>query len=412
MEILRIATSGSVDDGKSTLIGRLLFDTNHVPKDKLEQIEKGSKKRGLNFTDLSLLTDGLISEREQGITIDVAHVYFSTAKRKCIIADTPGHEEYTRNMVTGASQSDVAIVLIDARKGVLNQTRRHLSIVGLLKMKAVIVAINKMDLVDYSQVRFEEIAFEVNELLPKIGVTSEVYFVPTSALSGEGVTAWSDKMPWFSGPSLLQLLDNVDIEKNEDDIPLFNVQTVIRPRSDDFHDYRAYAGYLLSGTLVKGQKVRVASTGQLATIQKIEKWGREMDSSAKDKALTIHLEESIDLSRGDLLVPINHDPNMKREFSARLCWMGQRQLFPNQKLIFQLGTFSTQVLTTQILSVVDLNTFTSGSTSVLSMNDIGHVRFRSAAAVPAEPYTGGSEQGGFILIDPSDNATVAAGFIN
>lgn len=411
MDILRIATSGSVDDGKSTLIGRLLFETKHVPQDKLEQLKIDSKRRGLDFTDLSLLTDGLISEREQGITIDVAHVYFATAKRKYIIADTPGHEEYTRNMVTGASQSDVAIVLIDARKGILPQTKRHLSIANLLHLKTAIIAINKMDLLSYSEQRFRELQSDVEKLAHELNITIPLKFIPISALEGEGITAWTGKMSWHNGLPLLQLLDNLDFSTLKEQPFRFNVQTVIRPKSGEFKDYRAYAGVVISGEVRKGMKIRVAQTDQIATVSKIEKWGTELPKSGKDQAVTLLLEEHIDLSRGDYLLAAENTLELQRTFTANICWMSTKQMNERQKLILQQGTRSTQVLVNQIHNVLNMENSQKESATQLNLNDIGLVSFKAAAAIPTEPFSSEGEHGGFILIDPSTYHTIGAGFM-
>ncbi|MFT5957302.1 MAG: sulfate adenylyltransferase subunit 1 [Flavobacteriales bacterium] len=411
MDILRIATSGSVDDGKSTLIGRLLYETKHVPQDKLEQLKIDSERRGLDFTDLSLLTDGLISEREQGITIDVAHVYFATAKRKYIIADTPGHEEYTRNMVTGASQSDVAIVLIDARKGILPQTKRHLSIANLLQLKTAIIAINKMDLLAYSEDRFNELQSDVEKLAQELNIKIPLQFIPISALEGEGITAWTGKMDWFKGLPMLQMLDNIDFDTSEKHPFRFNVQTVIRPKSGEFKDYRGYAGTVLSGEVYKGMKIKVAQTDQIATISNIEKWGNSLQSSGKDKAVTLLLKEEVDLSRGDYLVAAENELTLKRNFRAHVCWMGAKQMNERQKLILQQGTRSTQVLVDQIQNVLNMENSKQEKKEHLALNDIGAVAFKAASAIPTESFSNEGEHGGFILIDPSTYHTVGAGFM-
>lgn len=411
MDILRIATSGSVDDGKSTLIGRLLYETNHVPKDKIEQLRIDSAKRGLDFTDLSLLTDGLISEREQGITIDVAHVYFATSRRKYIIADTPGHEEYTRNMVTGASQSDVAIVLIDARKGVLSQTKRHLSIAQLLNLEQVIVAINKMDLVDYSEATFNSLCLQVKRSAEELKINVPIQFIPVSAFEGEGVTHFTGKMPWFEGPDLLTMLDDFQPAERNEQAFRFNVQSVIRPKSGEFKDYRAYTGIVQNGMVEAGMKVRNAQTEQLASIRSVEKWGTSIQQSGPDQAITIQLNEDIDLSRGDLLVESNDPIRLKNQFSAQLCWMSQQRVAARQKFILQLGTASTRVIIERIENVLNLENAQRKADTSLNLNDIGKVDFKTASPIVTDPFVNTRKHGGFILIDPSTNSTVGAGFM-
>ena len=412
MDILRIATSGSVDDGKSTLIGRLLYETNHVPKDKIEQLRIDSEKRGLGFTDLSLLTDGLISEREQGITIDVAHVYFATEKRKYIIADTPGHEEYTRNMVTGASQSDIAIVLIDARKGVLSQTKRHLSIAQLLNLEQVIVAINKMDMVTYSEATFNTLCDDVKACTEQLNIDLPIHFIPVSAFEGEGVTRFTGKMPWYNGPDLLALLDSFQPSVQQQQTFRFNVQSVIRPKSGEFKDYRSYTGVVQSGEVKAGLEVRNAHTEQTASIKVVEKWGNTLSSSGPDQAITLQLNEDIDLSRGDLLVQTTDSVQLKNQFSAQLCWMSQQTVGARQKFILQQGTASTRVIIERIENVLNLENAQRESATSLKLNDIGKVDLKTASPIMTEPFVNTGKHGGFILIDPSNNSTVAAGFMS
>jgi sulfate adenylyltransferase subunit 1 len=411
MDVLRIATSGSVDDGKSTLIGRLLYETKQVPQDKMENARQVSERQGLDFTDLSLLTDGLLSEREQGITIDVAHVYFATSKRKYIIADTPGHEEYTRNMVTGASQSDAAIILIDARKGILPQTRRHLAIASMLRLHSIVVAINKMDLVGYDQQTFETHKAEVLKAVDEIECSARIRILPISALEGDGVTTWLGNMPWHSGPCLLESLEMIESKNWEEQPTRFMVQTVIRPKSGEFKDYRAYAGSLLSGTVKVGDDIINTRTGQKAAVLKLEKWGHELSRSGVDKALTVHLNKDIDVNRGDLLVPAEHDAKVGREVVAKVCWMTQEPLHKRQKLLMSQGVNTVRVVVEDIVSVVNPEDSTLTEKDHLDLNDISTIKLLTSAPLPREPYTGQGEQGGIILIDPLGHHTVGAGVI-
>ena len=412
MDILRIATSGSVDDGKSTLIGRLLYETGQVPTDRMQQIEESSKRRGLSFTDLSLLTDGLISEREQGITIDVAHIYFHTPARKYIIADTPGHEEYTRNMVTGASQSEVAITLIDARYGMLEQTRRHLHIAHLLKMSNLIVAINKMDLVGYERSAFEAIKSEVESYVNQLGASFTLHFIPMSALHGEGVTAFKDGLSWYQGAPLLDILESIKPRNiiNAEGQTNFQVQQVLRPRGGDDPDFRGYAGSLRTGSIRVGDEIQVLSTGKSSTVVGVHKWGTELNASGPDQALTVLLADDIDLRRGDALIAKENDLATSRRMTASICWMDEQPMTSRKKYIYQQGSFSTKIMVDQIQGTVNLKNGELKSNHQVLLNEIAKATFKSASAIPAIQYQEGNSTGAFALIDEQSLNTVAVGF--
>jgi len=327
-----------VDDGKSTLIGRLLYDTKSITKDKLEAVEASSRRKGLDFTDLSLLTDGLIAEREQGITIDVAHIYFATEKRKYIIADTPGHIEYTRNMITGASNTEASIVLIDARNGVIEQTRRHLFISALLRINTVFVCINKMDLVNYSQEVYENIHDEFERFASKLDV-HDVNFIPISALKGDNIVDRSTNMPWYQGSTLLYYLENVHIASDYNFIDTrFPVQYVIRPYSDDFHDYRGYAGRVAGGILKKGDEVMLLPSGFTTRISRIELFDQELEEAYPPMSVVIHIEDDFDVSRGDMIVRVNNVPRQEQDLDLMICWFNEKPLRENGKYILRHTT--------------------------------------------------------------------------
>ncbi|NBP70344.1 MAG: GTP-binding protein [Cytophagia bacterium] len=334
MDVLRIATAGSVDDGKSTLIGRLLYETNSITSDKLEAIEKASLRKGIGFVDLSLLTDGLIAEREQGITIDVAHIYFNTPKRKFIIADTPGHVEYTRNMITGASKANASLILIDARKGIVEQTHRHFHIASLLRIPTVVVCINKMDLVQYDQKVFENIKSAFIHLVEKTeGYRPAVSFVPLSSLHGDNLTSLSDNTPWYKGTPLLETLETIKTgEERVNKASRMPVQYVVRPRSNEFHDFRAYAGRLSSGKLKVGDEVTALPSGRKSKITKLFQYQQELDEVKANQSFTLMLEDNIDISRGDMLVRTEEAPTLKNEFSAQCCWLNNANLSPENRL--------------------------------------------------------------------------------
>lgn len=415
-DLVRVATAGSVDDGKSTLIGRLLFDSKQVLADQLEQVEAASVRRhGEGVLDLSLLTDGLRAEREQGITIDVAYRYFTTGRRTFVLADTPGHVQYTRNMVTGASTADVAIVLVDARQGVVEQTRRHLFIAGLLGIQHVVVALNKMDLVDWSQARYEELSAELRALATSLG-EDDLRVIPISALHGDNVTTRSEAAPWYAGPPLLETLETVEVDgdRNHTDVR-FPVQWVIRPgdaESHELHDYRGYAGQLASGILRPGDEVTVLPSGTTSRVAAIELAGEPLEAAVPGQSVTVRLEDDVDVSRGDVLVGTTGAPAPLRELDADLCWMSDRPLQPGARLLIKTTTQSTPVKVDQLLDEVDLHTLGRGDAPQrLELNGIGGVRLRSKRPLVVDPYRQNRATGAFILIDEGTNDTVAAGMV-
>ncbi|WP_299888955.1 GTP-binding protein [uncultured Lacinutrix sp.] len=414
MEVLKIATAGSVDDGKSTLIGRLLYDTKSLTTDKLEAIEKKSKQLGYDYLDFSLATDGLVAEREQGITIDVAHIYFSTANKSYIIADTPGHVEYTRNMVTGASTSQAAIVLIDARKGVIEQTNRHFFINNLLRIKTVIVAINKMDLVDFSKEKYDEIKADFEALMSKRDYKDQkITFVPVSALKGDNVVNKSKNTPWYTGETLLQYLEKID---NQDiyntGTPRFPVQYVIRPKTEEFHDFRGYAGKIYGGELSLGDEVVVLPSQTRSKIKEILFHDQKVETASRRSSVVITLENDVNISRGDMIVKANDLPTIDKQFVATISWMDSQQLTLGSKYIIQHGV-------NKVLAKVDrihhkINPDYSGideNAKALNMNDIASVSFKLNKPVFYDSFKSHRTNGSFILIDNQSNNTVGAGFI-
>jgi len=413
MDILRIATAGSVDDGKSTLIGRLLYDTKSITKDKLEAVEASSKRKGLDFVDLSLLTDGLIAEREQGITIDVAHIYFSTDKRKYIIADTPGHVEYTRNMITGASNAEASIVLIDARNGVIEQTTRHLFISNLLKIETVFVCINKMDLVSFDEAVFSKIKEDVLEIAKKMGYEGDLDFVPIAAKYGDNVVHPSTKMNWYSGPTLLEYLEDLPVHKKEDALPArFPVQFVIRPHSDQHHDFRVYAGKLVTGQEHKGQEILVLPSSKASKISKIYHAQTEVEAARSGESVTIELQDDIDISRGNMIVPADSLPTQANTFTATISWMDEQPLTNSKTFLLQHGVNVVKAKITGLQSKVDIHTLeNSDEVSQFRLNDIGRVSIKTAKPIFADLYKDNPGNGAFILIDEFTNNTVAVGFI-
>lgn len=414
MDILRIATAGSVDDGKSTLIGRLLYDTKSITKDKLEAVEASSKRKGLDFVDLSLLTDGLIAEREQGITIDVAHIYFSTEKRKYIIADTPGHVEYTRNMVTGASNAEASIVLIDARNGVIEQTKRHLFISSLLKIETVFVCINKMDLVGFDEAVFNKIKSDIEAVAKKMGYEGDLDFVPIAAKYGDNVVQPSTKMNWYTGPTLLEYLEELPVHKKDEALlARFPVQFVIRPHSDQHHDFRGYAGKLLSGELRVGQEVLVLPSSRRSTITKIYHAQTEVDAAKSDESVTVELKDDVDISRGNMIVPADAAPVQANRFVATISWMDEQLLTANKAFLLQHGVNVVKAKVTVLQSKIDIHTMQEmNEVSQFKLNDIGRVDIKTAKPVFADLYKVNPKNGAFILIDEFSNNTVAVGFID
>ncbi|GLX98807.1 sulfate adenylyltransferase subunit CysN [Herbidospora sp. NBRC 101105] len=413
MDILRFATAGSVDDGKSTLIGRLLFDSKAIFEDQLEAVERTSRDRGTEYTDLSLLTDGLRAEREQGITIDVAYRYFATPKRKFIIADTPGHIQYTRNMVTGASTADLAIILIDARKGVLEQSRRHAFLTTLLRVPHLVLAVNKMDLVDYSEERFEEIREEFTQFASKLNA-SDLTFIPISALHGDNVVSRSESMPWYQGPSLLHHLEHVHIASDRNLVDVrFPVQYVIRPHKTEFHDYRGYAGQVAGGVLKPGDDVMHLPSGLTTKIASIDTFDGPVSEAFPPMSVTLRLEDDIDISRGDMICRPNNQPQVAQEIDAMICWMADTtKLSPRTKLTIKHTTRTARALVKDLHYRLDVNTLHRDETATsLSLNEIGRVSLRITQPLFVDDYARNRQTGGFILIDEATNGTVGAGMI-
>ncbi len=418
MDILRIATAGSVDDGKSTLIGRLLYETKSITKDKIEALESASKRKGIDFLDLSLLTDGLIAEREQGITIDVAHIYFSTPNRKYIIADTPGHFEYTRNMVTGASNTSVSIILIDARNGVVEQTKRHFYISSMLRIKNIIVAVNKMDLVTYSQEKFEAIKNELLEIAKQVSFKGQtLQFIPISSLYGENLVRKSNETPWYEGATLLDTLENFGTQNLELSTiqARFPVQHVVRPKTEEYHDYRGYAGKIASGTFLIGNLVEALPSGQISKIKTIEKFGIQLESGNAKDSVVITLEDNIDLSRGNMLIKVGEKPESRKEVNAKICWLDNQMLTVGKTYLLQHGINRVKAKITNISSVIDIkNMSLSNEAPVnggLTLNEIGWISLKTASPIFADKYEENPANGSFILIDESSNSTVGVGFV-
>jgi len=414
MEILRIATAGSVDDGKSTLIGRLLHDTQSITADKLEALQAASKRKGLDFTDLSLLTDGLIAEREQGITIDVAHIYFSTPQRKYIIADTPGHEEYTRNMVTGTSTAQASLILIDVRNGVVEQTHRHFYIASLLKVPNVVVCINKMDLVGYNPIAFQAIVDEFEAFAKEVQFEGQqIQYIPISSLWGENVVEKSAQMSWYEGEPLLTHLESIQPREGMAELPArMVVQSVIRPRTEAFHDYRAYAGKVASGRFKLGDEVTVLPSRRSSTISAIERYDEKLDQALPGQSVSISLAEDIDVSRGEMLVKTGEEPVGKKEIHADVCWMDHQPLVHGKMYVLQHGTQSRKAKVVGLHHKIDITTGqVKEGADKLGLNDIGKVTLKTASELFFDPYNENPGNGAFILIDPFSNHTVGVGFV-
>jgi bifunctional enzyme CysN/CysC/sulfate adenylyltransferase subunit 1 len=411
-ELLRLVTCGSVDDGKSTLIGRLLYDTKQIMADQLEHIEETSARRGDGYVNLALLTDGLRAEREQGITIDVAYRSFVTPQRRFQLADAPGHVQYTRNMVTGTSTADVAIVLVDARKGVIEQTRRHSYIAAILGTPHVVVAVNKMDLVEFSEERFREIEAELRDLADLLGV-HDLHAIPISALNGDNVVEATDSMPWWDGPTLLHFLETLEIASDRNlEVRRFPVQWVIRPMSDEHHDYRGYAGQVASGTWRAGDEVVVLPSGRRTRVAAVETLDGPLEAATPPLSVTIRLEDDVDVARGDLLADPENAPAVAREVEARVCWMSERPLTSRTRLVLKAATRTVRAIADELLSVVDIETLTElERPAQLELNDIGRVGIRLGEAVAVDPYAENRATGAFILIDEATNETVGAGMV-
>jgi sulfate adenylyltransferase large subunit len=411
VDILRFATAGSVDDGKSTLIGRLLFDSKAIFEDQLASVERTSRDRGEEGTNLALLTDGLRAEREQGITIDVAYRYFATPRRKFIIADTPGHIQYTRNMVTGASTADLAIILVDARNGLTEQSRRHAFLTTLLRVPHLVLAVNKMDLVGYDQQVFEEICAEFSKFATKLEV-QDLTFIPISALNGDNVVDRSSNMPWYNGPSLLHHLEHLHIASDRNLIDVrFPVQYVIRPHASsdpELHDYRGYAGQVAGGVLKPGDEVLHMPSGFSTRIRKIELAGREVEEAFPPMSVTLLLDDDVDISRGDLICRPNNRPAAAQDIEGMVCWMSaDRPLAPRSRLIVKHTTRTVKGIVTDLHYRIDVNTLHRDETATqLGLNEIGRVRLRLTQPVFADPYSRNRLTGGMILIDEATNTTV------
>lgn len=412
MELLRFTTAGSVDDGKSTLIGRLLFDSKSIFEDQLDQVRQTSERRGATEVDLALLTDGLKDEREQGITIDVAYRYFATPKRKFIIADTPGHIQYTRNMVTGASTANVALILIDARKGVIEQTCRHSIIASLLQIPHIIVCVNKMDLVDYDESRFEEIKKSYEDFASKLDV-KDVRFIPISALKGDNVVNRSKHMSWYEGSTLLYTLENIHIGSDHNHIDCrFPVQTVIRPQTEAYHDYRGYAGRIAGGVFKPGDEVVVLPSGFSSKIKSIDTFDGAVDEAFAPMSVTITLEDDIDISRGDMIVRSNNQPEPKQDIDVMLCWLNQKGPQPRAKYTIRHTTAEAKAMIKEIRYKLDINTLhrNEEDTNVYA-NDICRVQLRTTRPLLVDSYKKNRNTGSIILVDEGTNETVAAGMI-
>lgn len=412
MDLLRIATAGSVDDGKSTLIGRLLFDSKAIFIDQLDSVEKTSHERGSEYVDLALLTDGLRAEREQGITIDVAYRYFSTPNRKFIVADTPGHIQYTRNMVTGASTSDLSIVLVDARKGLVEQSRRHAFLVSLLEVPHLVIAVNKMDLVDWSQEVFEDIRREFTDYAARLNI-ADVQVIPVSALTGDNVVRRSENMPWYQGASLMHHLENVQTASDSNMVDVrFPVQYVIRPHNNGHHDYRGYAGQVASGVMKAGDKVVVLPSGLPSTIKEVSTADGPVELAYPPMSVTVRLEDDLDVSRGDMIVRPNNQPQVAQNIEAMICWMSDKPMKVGQKLGIKQTTKSTRALIKELRYGLNINTLHRDEEATnLVLNEIGRISIRTTQPLLADSYHKNRTTGGFILIDEVTNNTVAAGMI-
>ncbi|WP_300602500.1 GTP-binding protein [Niabella sp.] len=413
MDILRFITAGSVDDGKSTLIGRLLYDSKSILVDQLEALEKQSKNKNADGIDLALLTDGLRAEREQGITIDVAYRYFSTPKRKFIIADAPGHVQYTRNMITGASNSSLIIILIDARAGVIEQTRRHSIIASLLKMPHVVVAINKMDLVGFSEERFNEIKADYEKVAAQLNLENVTY-VPISALLGDNIVDHSETMSWYTGPSLLEFLEAVEVASdiNHTD-PRFQVQYVIRPQTAELHDYRGYAGQIISGVYKVGDKIKILPAGIDSTISKIEVGGKEVNEAFAPQAAVLHIADDIDISRGDTFAHIDNLPKVANEIEVVLCWLDNKPLIQGNKYFLQHKGRLLKTVVREVAYKLDVNTLERiPAEDGVKLNEVVHATIKTAAPLVYDDFATLSDYGNAILVDETSNSTVAAVLLN
>ncbi len=413
MDLLRFATAGSVDDGKSTLIGRLLLDSKAIFEDQLEAVERTSVSKGFDYTDLALLTDGLRSEREQGITIDVAYRYFATPKRKFIIADTPGHVQYTRNMVTGSSTADLGLVLVDARQGLTEQSRRHAVLLSLLRVPHLVLAVNKMDLVGYDQQIYERIQAEFTAFATKLTIP-DLTVIPISALKGDNVVNRSEHMPWYSGQSLLHHLENVHVASDRDLVDArLPVQYVVRPKSDAFHDYRGYAGQIAGGVLKPGDEVLVLPSGMTSRVAGIDLHTTEITEAFPPMSVTVRLEDDVDVSRGDMICRPQNAPNPSQDIDAMVCWMVPQPMRARQKLAIKHTTRIGRALVKELQYRLDVNSLhRDQEASELGLNEIGRVQLRTTVPLLCDPYAQNRTTGSFILVDEATGVTVGAGMIN
>jgi bifunctional enzyme CysN/CysC/sulfate adenylyltransferase subunit 1 len=413
MDLLRLATAGSVDDGKSTLIGRLLLDSKAIFEDQYEAIETTSASKGYDYTDLALLTDGLRSEREQGITIDVAYRYFATPKRKFIIADTPGHVQYTRNMVTGASTADLGLILVDARQGLTEQSRRHAVLVSLLRVPHLVLAVNKMDLVGHDPDVFERINDAFTAFATRLNIP-DLQVIPISALHGDNVVSRSEHMPWYEGPSLMHHLEHVHVASDRDLVAArLPVQYVIRPKSDDFHDYRGYAGQVAGGVLRPGDEVVVLPSGMTSRIASIDLFDHEIPEAFPPMSVTVRLEDDVDVSRGDMIARVGNAPRPSQDIDAMVCWMTAEPLRLGRRLVIKHTTRTGRALVKDIRYRLDVNTLhRDQDTAEFGLNEIGRVRLRVTVPLLCDPYSRNRATGSFILIDEVTGVTVGAGMIN
>ena len=414
MDLLRFTTAGSVDDGKSTLIGRLLYDSKNIFEDQIQAVEESSKKRGDDHINLALLTDGLKAEREQGITIDVAYRYFATPKRKFIIADTPGHIQYTRNMVTGASTANLAIILVDARKGIVEQTCRHAFIANLLRIQHVIVAINKMDLVDYDEAVYESIIESFKSFSSRLGNFIDVTFIPISALNGDNVVDRSDKMIWYSGSTLLYHLESVYIGSDRNHVQArFPVQWVIRPHSNEHHDFRGYAGRVAGGVFKPGDEVQILPSGFTSEIESIHTADGPMDEVFSPLSCSLLLKEDIDISRGDMIVKVNNPPQRGQDIEAMLCWFSDKKMMMRGKYSLRHTTKEVKAIVSDLQYKININTLRKiEDDKEFGMNEIGRVSIRTSSPIYFDSYENNRTTGSFILVDDMTNETVAAGMIS
>lgn len=412
MELLRFTTAGSVDDGKSTLIGRLLYDSKSIFEDQIEQVKATSERKGLEHVDLSLLTDGLRDEREQGITIDVAYRYFATPKRKFIIADTPGHIQYTRNMVTGASTANLALILVDARNGVIEQTRRHSYIASLLQIPHLIVCINKMDLVDYKEEAFTKIVSDYEDFASKLDV-NDIRFIPISALHGDNVVERSDKMDWYDGSTLLYSLETIHIGSDQNHIDArFPVQTVIRPHSDEYHDYRGYAGRVAGGIFRPGDEVIVQPSGFKSKIRSVDTLDGPIEQAFPPMSVTLTLEDDIDVSRGDMIVRENNPPRSSQDLEVMLCWLNESPMRTGGKYVLRHTSSECRAMIKEVVYKVNISDLTRNmDDKTAGMNDIVKVHLRTTKPIINDPYRRNRQTGSIILVDETTNETLAAGMI-